>query len=200
MPRVVAGYREEARKTVLDAAVGVFAERGYHDTTMDDVAQKLGVSKGAVYQYFDSKEELFRTICSAAADMVRERLRTTFAGPDLRKAAENYMNAELDKLAKRGVLMFEALAHSPRDEALAEVLRNNYSMILGIMSDHLDELKASGVLRRGMESRRVAKQLIALRHGVLTTVLQGQGREEVLNVWMDGFDSIMKGYLVPRSS
>lgn len=44
---------------MLDAAVTVFARRGYHETSMDDVAVQAGISKPMVYLYLGSKEELF---------------------------------------------------------------------------------------------------------------------------------------------
>jgi AcrR family transcriptional regulator len=47
------------RDEILDAASGLFAERGYPDTDVDSVAGRLGVAKGTVYHYFPSKRELF---------------------------------------------------------------------------------------------------------------------------------------------
>lgn len=45
--------------TILDAAVQTFSSKGYHNTTVDDIAQCAGVSKGTCYQYFEGKEDLF---------------------------------------------------------------------------------------------------------------------------------------------
>lgn len=44
---------------MLDAAVTVFAQKGYHETSMDDIAEQAGISKPMVYLYLGSKEELF---------------------------------------------------------------------------------------------------------------------------------------------
>lgn len=51
----------EERRTdaILDAAYDVFSTRGYHNATVDDIAQQAGVSKGTCYQYFAGKEEIF---------------------------------------------------------------------------------------------------------------------------------------------
>lgn len=55
--------RKEARPgEILDAALDLFVERGYAATRLDDVAQRAGVSKGTVYLYFDSKEDLFKAV------------------------------------------------------------------------------------------------------------------------------------------
>lgn len=53
--------RSEARPDeILDAAMGIFAERGFDAARMDDIAARAGVSKGALYIYFDSKEALLK--------------------------------------------------------------------------------------------------------------------------------------------
>ena len=65
MPKVVPEYKEEAKSKIVEAARIVFAKKGYHDATMDDVAKEVGVSKGALYSYFKSKEDILKEIYSA---------------------------------------------------------------------------------------------------------------------------------------
>ncbi|HET6350955.1 MAG TPA: helix-turn-helix domain-containing protein [Coriobacteriia bacterium] len=81
----IAGRRGE----ILDAAMRVFAEKGYTGGSMRDIAQRVGVSEPAIYKHFGSKEDLFlallklgalhahrnifRTIDSLAADNLREQ-------------------------------------------------------------------------------------------------------------------------------
>ena len=48
------------RDLILKAALGVFSERGFHKAKIEDIAQEAGVGKGTVYEYFTSKEQLFR--------------------------------------------------------------------------------------------------------------------------------------------
>src|SRR5215467_7069017 len=51
--------RSVRERQIVDAAVAVFARRGYHATTVDDVAEAAGISKPMVYAYVGTKEELF---------------------------------------------------------------------------------------------------------------------------------------------
>ncbi len=62
MPRVSEKYKEEKRQAILDAAAQCFAEKGYNETTVDDIAKASGTSKGSIYIYFKSKEELFHLL------------------------------------------------------------------------------------------------------------------------------------------
>ncbi|MBA3263211.1 MAG: TetR/AcrR family transcriptional regulator [Thermoleophilaceae bacterium] len=50
---------EERRAAILDSALEVFAERGYHASSIDDIAREGGVSKALIYEHFASKQELY---------------------------------------------------------------------------------------------------------------------------------------------
>lgn len=62
---------EERRSQILDAAVAVFARLGFHQARMDDIVQEAGLSKGALYWYFKSKDEIVMAILSSLFE--RER-------------------------------------------------------------------------------------------------------------------------------
>ena len=54
--------KQERPAELLAAALELFTERGYAATRLDDVARRAGVSKGTVYLYYSSKEELFKAV------------------------------------------------------------------------------------------------------------------------------------------
>jgi TetR/AcrR family transcriptional regulator, fatty acid metabolism regulator protein len=56
------GGQEDKRRLILDAAVRVFARKGYHTSRVGDIAEEAGVAHGLLYHYFRSKEELLETI------------------------------------------------------------------------------------------------------------------------------------------
>src|SRR5947199_10173186 len=51
---------------IVEAALAVFAERGFAAAKLDEIARRAGVSKGALYLYFETKEELFRAVVAQA--------------------------------------------------------------------------------------------------------------------------------------
>ncbi|MDG6914570.1 MAG: TetR/AcrR family transcriptional regulator [Nitrososphaerota archaeon] len=195
MPKVVPGYKEEAKRTIVQTAAGIFAEKGLHETTMDDVAEKLGVSKGAVYQYFPSKDALFQELCGTASKKVEETLRAHFTGGTVREAAESYIDAELDRMEQGLMIMFEAIAECPRNAAVKKMMRSNYSTISEVLAEFLEGLKGEGRLRKDIDAESAAKFLIALRHGVLVSRVQGLPREDAKKVWLTGFDYLLSGSL-----
>src|ERR1043165_9431557 len=71
--------RKDARPPeILDAALAVFAQKGFAATRLDDVAARAGITKGTIYLYFDSKQALFEALArqsiGAQIDMITARL------------------------------------------------------------------------------------------------------------------------------
>ncbi len=51
------------KSAIINAASSMFQQKGYHETKMNEIAQKAGIGKGTVYEYFSSKQELFEEVC-----------------------------------------------------------------------------------------------------------------------------------------
>src|SRR5713101_2207804 len=115
MPRVVPEYKEEARSRILRAASQVFDEKGYRQATMDDIAQKLGVSKGALYLYFASKEELFDAICKTEPLAFKEILNSTFREKaDPAESSVEFFEKMMKRSGSNTGLRFEILSEASR--------------------------------------------------------------------------------------
>ncbi len=72
--------REQRRRQILDAALRVFAERGYHGAGVSALVAEAGVARGTFYLYFDSKESVFRELL----DGLLATLRASVSGVDIR--------------------------------------------------------------------------------------------------------------------
>lgn len=92
---------------MLDAALRVFAERGYHDASMADIAARAGVTKPMVYAYFGSKDDLYLR----CIDHATSRLLATF---DLAREADE----SLEEMLWRRILSYFRFIGEHRDEWL----------------------------------------------------------------------------------
>ena len=104
------------RERILEAAEVVFAEKGYHDTAMDEIVRRTEISKGGVYFHFPSKEELFFALMDDLANRLVSRV-------------ENNMAKEpraLDKLDVALTTVLESLSQRRRLARL--LLLQGYSM------------------------------------------------------------------------
>jgi AcrR family transcriptional regulator len=80
--------KEQRRDDILAAAKRVFAEKGYHATTIADVARQAGISYGSVYWYFDSKDALFRALMDSEELALRRHIDAAAAGLGTTDAAD----------------------------------------------------------------------------------------------------------------
>jgi AcrR family transcriptional regulator len=81
---VVAKVKDEAlvktrRRQIVDAAVDVFLEKSYHAATVGDVAQRVGISQGAMYTYVQSKDDILYMICAETVDAHHEAVQQAVA-------------------------------------------------------------------------------------------------------------------------
>ncbi|MBQ0993122.1 TetR/AcrR family transcriptional regulator [Micromonospora sp. PSH03] len=79
MPRVSEEYRAGRRAEILAAAAQLFAANGFHATSMADIITESGLSAGAVYRYFRSKEDLIAAVAETALSAASETFATLLA-------------------------------------------------------------------------------------------------------------------------
>jgi TetR/AcrR family fatty acid metabolism transcriptional regulator len=100
LPRVVSERTADRRAELLEAAVRVFAEKGFHASRVGDIANEAGVAHGLLYHYFRSKEEVLETIFRETwSGLVRETERIEVSGvafrEQLRRFARIYLGSWL---------------------------------------------------------------------------------------------------------
>src|SRR6202035_6104610 len=78
-PRSRKGVQTRAR--LLDAAKQIFEERGFLEARISDIAERAGLSHGAFYHYFDSKEQVFREVAKALDDRLSEPMGSVILPP-----------------------------------------------------------------------------------------------------------------------
>jgi AcrR family transcriptional regulator len=118
-----ASARDQRREMILKVAREVFFEQGYTAASMSTIAARLGGSKGTLYNYFKSKEELFeaqvREMCGAAADRILEVSADGAPAETLTRLGEQYLR---HLFSEATVQMFRILvAEAQRSPELARV-------------------------------------------------------------------------------
>jgi AcrR family transcriptional regulator len=74
---------EERRTGILDSALAVFSENGYHASSIDDIAREAGVSKALIYEHFASKQELYADLIARNARELTQRIGAALVGVEL---------------------------------------------------------------------------------------------------------------------
>lgn len=66
--------KRQTRKAILDAAITLFASKGYEKTSMEKLAKAAGIGKGTIYRYFHTKSEIFLAFCEEELDFLRQEI------------------------------------------------------------------------------------------------------------------------------
>jgi AcrR family transcriptional regulator len=199
MPKTSAAAKEARRAQILDAAVRCFARRGYYATTIEDVVQETGLSRGALYLYFPSKEALYLAIserwnCGMEA-AIRARLSPDLSPPAvLRMLIEvtgEHVRAEADACR----VLMEGWNLSHHLPALTERTREQQARSLSVFSQLLKAGITAGEFRADMVVEAQARILMATLHGLMVQWHCQPGSVD----WQAVAEEIVRG-LVPVSA
>ena len=116
---------EQRKSQLLDVAVELFAERGFHATSMEDIAEAAGVTKPVVYQHFPSKRALYRELLDAVDTALTGRLvaATTSAATGRERVQEGfaaYFHFVSDHRASFRVLFGASVRNDPEFAIVAD--------------------------------------------------------------------------------
>jgi AcrR family transcriptional regulator len=150
------------RRALIAAAARVFAERGYDHATVDDIARAAGVSKGAYYFHFDSKEE---TLLALVDDWVRRRT-TQIDGTEERHgdivgALRSLLDGGDAKVTR------EIHAQAERNPHVRALLADAYTRWQESLAARFRQAQAANLLRSDVPAEDLAAAALALRDGGL---------------------------------
>jgi len=167
--------RQQTRDYLLAAAAQVFAARGFHGASLDEVAAAAGFTKGAVYSNFKNKDDLFLALLEARYDQSLAALRATLEGSAVPPEARlsDFVALLRDQMGQGpddwATLYHEFCLYAMRNEAarqrLAELDRAEV--------DAIAEIIEAGRARQGIKAdepaESVARIILALDHGISIT-------------------------------
>ncbi len=180
MPRVSQEHRDQRRQQILDAARRCFIREGFHRTSMTDILAEAGLSAGAVYGYFKSKNEIIAAIAEDVIGQITQLLEpvvTQDPPPRLDEAILQGLSATNDiAFGPDGFarLAPQVWAEAMRDEALAEVIRRRYQAIHGLISQLVVAEQKLGRIAPDGNPDEAAKVVIGMIMGyILQRVMIG---------------------------
>jgi AcrR family transcriptional regulator len=114
--------KAQTREHLLDVAAGLFADKGYNETTIEDIARAAGSSRATVYSYFSTKDDILRTLAIEMWETTEDTYRA-FAGlPEWsRDAIRGWLEdvaAEWDRTIVRIRVVVESLSRDLHDDYL----------------------------------------------------------------------------------
>jgi AcrR family transcriptional regulator len=127
--------RAKREDQLLEIATRLFKEKGYHNTSMQDLADALGLQKGSLYYYIESKEELLRQLLEHATSFLASQIDEIYASdlppPEkLRGALEHHAITMMEHLDLVAVYLQEYRNLPPKRLQEALAVRKHYEQVL----------------------------------------------------------------------
>jgi AcrR family transcriptional regulator len=172
MPKVSQSHLDARRQQILDAAIECFSRQGFHPTTMQDIIRESGLSSGAIYTYFASKEELIEAIAERRHTKELALIRTAaFEGEitiTLERLIQSFFYLLIDhRERKERRLAIQLWGEALRNQRILRTVRKGVDEPRRMLTQLLQQARDQGVLLPGCDPEAMARVMIALFQGLV---------------------------------
>lgn len=172
MPKVSKAHMEARYEQILDAAVACFAENGFHQTTMQDICRKAGLSPGALYRYFSSKEEMVEASWNRSRVFRAERFDKAQQQRDPALVLHELWRVYMRRLDEGGMetetrLWVQLLAEALRNPRIGEAVRGHWQDVIKRFISIIESAQKQGRLSPDLDQEMVARFYVAVLNGLM---------------------------------
>ena len=167
MPKVV--DREEMQHGILDAAMTVYAQKGYHAATIADVAEAAGLGKGTLYLYFKNKEAIAISMVDRHFKGMKDRFfsaKMPETLDDFASGLSQTMNIP-EEQAKFIRVFFEVFGPSFASDTFSTKVASFFDRLGEHYTGQIMHLQASGQIRSDADAMKLGRVLASLIDGMI---------------------------------
>ena len=167
-PKII--QKEEKRAEILKAAMSAFARKGFSNTRMEDISKEANIGKGTLYEYFNSKEDLFFTLYEKVRDQFYETIYRDVRGEESAlKALTSFITATLKAFKEWqdfGFVLLDVWSEHRRGKTVHLKFRDVYQYSRGQVANLIRQGMKSGEFRK-VDPFIAASTIIAVLDGFL---------------------------------
>jgi AcrR family transcriptional regulator len=172
LPKVSEAHRHRRRRQILDAAIDCFARRGFQRTSMEDIIRESRLSAGAIYLYFQSKDQIIETLADERHDREKRFIQQALVQGDwteslgllVRNFYESLENPAERKERRLGIHVWAEALCNPK---VLRLIRRGVNQPRELLSRAIAESQADGRLRKDIDPEAASRILIAMFHGLI---------------------------------
>ena len=194
MPKVSTEHKTKVKETITKAAIKNFSKNGYATTKMDDIAESANVSKGTVYLYFQSKEDLFESICKSNQQILIDERSGLFQNKNkITQDLGTFYDNFLKSLQNTHNVRIEALAESIHNTKLRKIIQKNRKEIELNVEEFLKGMRKGGFFQNNVDMNAISSGIIGLFDGLFLSEVVGTNHEENKKAWIKTMMAIFEG-------
>ncbi|PLR96757.1 TetR/AcrR family transcriptional regulator [Bacillus sp. T33-2] len=188
-PIVSDAYKERKKREILDSALACFAKKGYEAATIDDIVARSGISKGAIYNYFKSKDEIYLELMTQDTrdkniQIIRQISEYKTALEKVHYLFDMYLSLDpFDDGNKASILVhYEFKLHSSRNQELIRVFKERRDeLFITLLKSVIKDGQNAGEFNKAIDPVLYADLFWTMIDGVtLQTVYENYPYHEVL--------------------
>ena len=196
MPKVIPEYKETAKKRIIEHAGRMFSEQGYYKTKMTDIAESMNVSKGALYQYFDSKESLLIEVLESHIEhrgqvvdaFLESEGIATLSTPD-------FFDRMLSLRMGTSALTLDLLREANENETIKQWMKTGVTRWVKGLTRVIRNLQQEGMIRKDINAESLVRCILALRDGLYSLISVGVSISKARRAWVLGMELINESIL-----
>jgi AcrR family transcriptional regulator len=199
-PKVTQAYKEEKKAIILEGALHCFTEKGFQATTMDDIVRHLGISKGAIYSYFTSKEEMYIQMADDKMNAMLEDTTELFksmpsAADQIRYMYSRFRGQSLTELRKWMAFHLEFMLYAARQPQLTLRWNEYADKALVFIKEIMDGGKQTGEFRADLDCAAASRLFWSIRDGLALQYMLS-GEEADYKRTIDDMESMVFRYIM----
>jgi AcrR family transcriptional regulator len=207
VPRVSEAHLAARRQQILDAGRACFARNGFHATSMQDVIAEAGLSVGAFYRYFKSKDELIEAIAQQSVGPILGAIRPVTElepAPTLAEAIAMIVEGIEPHATREGTfgMAIQVWGESLRSPAQERLIKDIYGRLSALVRRIVERADRAGHLPPGADIDAVATVMFSLIPGfaLQRVLLGGLDRDTYVRGVQTCFDTSMARHRSPPGS
>ena len=169
--------RDQQTQRILDAATACFVRSGFQGASMQQICAEAGMSPGALYRYFSSKEAIIEAISEADRRQDAELFKVILSNPDVVEGVVTGAIAHIRHVheSNTAALFAEICAESMRNPSVESFCNKNMEQVMHMLAAYLGAAKARGEIDPPVELEVLLPALMAIAHGMALNDLPAQG-------------------------
>jgi AcrR family transcriptional regulator len=184
-------HKAEVRERIIQAAIESFGQTGFDRTKMDDIAKRLGLSKGTIYLYFKSKEELFTAICQHNMNENMKNQALFTKKENIASDAEQIYDTIRKNERDMDKVMMEMVVESTRNPRLKKIMHEQHTMIHKHVVEEVRSKVKSGFIRHDVDIDSLATALVALYDGLAINRMLGMNEQANKKAWVVAVQALL---------
>ncbi len=166
---------QDSRDEILKAAIRLFATRGFHETSMSEVAREAKVSKALIFWHFKTKEELFLAVLNKLLEPYvidfAEESEKLDAREQIKKLIGGYVNFVRENASSVSFFLRRFMSGEEMPEAFTEQIRRLYDLYKALLMDRIRLGQEKGLCARSHQPDVLANFALAALNGLLINLL-----------------------------